>query len=74
MVESLLKSNIKWGSRDRRFIADTIYSVVRWYRLFYENYGNQPQTERIHRLGERRQAGDSAFQALGRPRIHGVDH
>jgi len=45
VVESLLKSNSKWGSRDRRFIADTIYSVVRWYRLFYEIYGKQPQTE-----------------------------
>ncbi|MCX6182557.1 MAG: methyltransferase domain-containing protein [Bacteroidetes bacterium] len=45
VVESLLKSNSKWGSRDRRFIADTIYSVVRWYRLFYENLGHAPQTE-----------------------------
>ncbi|MFM7021584.1 MAG: RsmB/NOP family class I SAM-dependent RNA methyltransferase [Flavobacteriales bacterium] len=45
VVESLLKSNNKWGSRDRRFIADTIYSVVRWYRLFYEIYGKQAQSE-----------------------------
>ncbi len=45
VVESLLKSNSKWGSRDRRFIADTIYSIVRWYRLFYENLGHEPQTE-----------------------------
>ena len=45
VVESLLKSNSKWGSRDRRFIADNVYSVVRWYRLLYENLGHEPKTE-----------------------------
>lgn len=32
-VEQVLKSNPKWGSRDRRFIAETIYNLVRWKRL-----------------------------------------
>jgi 16S rRNA (cytosine967-C5)-methyltransferase len=36
VVERTLKSNRKWGSRDRRFIAGQIYEVVRWYRLYYE--------------------------------------
>lgn len=31
-VNELLKSNKKWGSRDRSFIAETIYEVVRWWR------------------------------------------
>lgn len=32
-IEQILKSNPKWGSRDRRFIAETTYDIVRWYRL-----------------------------------------
>ena len=36
VIEKLLKSNPKWGSRDRRFIAETTYDIVRWQRLFVE--------------------------------------
>ncbi|MFM8834408.1 MAG: RsmB/NOP family class I SAM-dependent RNA methyltransferase [Cytophagales bacterium] len=36
VIEKILKSNPKWGGRDRRFIAETIYDIVRWYRLFKE--------------------------------------
>ncbi|HTH57863.1 MAG TPA: RsmB/NOP family class I SAM-dependent RNA methyltransferase [Cyclobacteriaceae bacterium] len=32
-LEKLLKQNPRWGSRDRRFIAETTYDIVRWYRL-----------------------------------------
>ncbi|MEO5673038.1 MAG: RsmB/NOP family class I SAM-dependent RNA methyltransferase [Chitinophagales bacterium] len=32
VIESTLKKNSKWGSRDRRFIAETTYDVVRWWR------------------------------------------
>ncbi len=32
-VEQVLKQNAKWGSRDRKFIAETIYEMVRWKRL-----------------------------------------
>jgi len=32
-VELVLKQNPKWGGRDRRFIADTTYEMVRWWRL-----------------------------------------
>ncbi|MBS1680968.1 MAG: RsmB/NOP family class I SAM-dependent RNA methyltransferase [Bacteroidetes bacterium] len=32
-IEKLLKQNQRWGSRDRRFLAETAYDVVRWYRL-----------------------------------------
>ncbi len=46
VVERTLKSNRKWGSRDRRFIAGQIYEVVRWYRLYYEaGLGYPPTTE-----------------------------
>ena len=33
VIERTLKSNPKWGARDRRFIAETTYDIVRWYRL-----------------------------------------
>lgn len=36
VIERVLKSNPKWGGRDRRFIAETIYDIVRWYRLLKE--------------------------------------
>jgi 16S rRNA (cytosine967-C5)-methyltransferase len=32
-IEKMLKQNARWGARDRRFIAETSYDVVRWYRL-----------------------------------------
>jgi 16S rRNA (cytosine967-C5)-methyltransferase len=35
-VAQVLKQNAKWGARDRRFIAQTIYEMVRWWRLLNE--------------------------------------
>ena len=43
VIERVLKSNPKWGARDRRFIAETTYEIVRWYRLLREI---TPQKER----------------------------
>ncbi len=36
VIERLLKSNPRWGSRDRSFIAENVYEMVRWWRLFLE--------------------------------------
>ncbi len=33
VIQKNLKSHSKWGSRDRKFFAETVYEVVRWYRL-----------------------------------------
>jgi 16S rRNA (cytosine967-C5)-methyltransferase len=33
VIEKTLKQNSKWGARDRRFIAETTYDIVRWYRM-----------------------------------------
>lgn len=33
VVDFNLKTQKKWGSRDRRFFAETIYDNVRWWRL-----------------------------------------
>ena len=35
-IEKTLKSNKKWGSKDRGFIAETCYEIVRWKRLYSE--------------------------------------
>lgn len=35
-IEFLFKSQPKWGARDRRFVAETIYDIVRQYRLLNE--------------------------------------
>ncbi|MEJ2162023.1 MAG: methyltransferase domain-containing protein [Robiginitalea sp.] len=35
-LESLLKQNRRWGSRDRGFVAETVYDLVRWKRLYAE--------------------------------------
>lgn len=33
VIQRHLKSNNKWGSRDRKFFAETVYEIVRWERL-----------------------------------------
>jgi 16S rRNA (cytosine967-C5)-methyltransferase len=33
VIEKVLRQNPKWGARDRRFIAETTYDIVRWQRL-----------------------------------------
>ena len=33
VLEKVLKSNPKWGARDRAFIAETVYDIVRHQRL-----------------------------------------
>ncbi len=46
-IEYLFKDQTKWGARDRRFVAETIYDVVRQYRLLNELSGNQNNWHRI---------------------------
>ncbi|MCM5663793.1 RsmB/NOP family class I SAM-dependent RNA methyltransferase [Galbibacter mesophilus] len=36
VVEQLLKRDKRWGARDRGFIAETTYDIVRWKRLYAE--------------------------------------
>jgi len=35
-VEKALQRDKRWGSRDRKFVAETIYEIVRWKRLYAE--------------------------------------
>ena len=39
VVEGLLKRDKRWGARDRAFIAETTYDIVRWRRLYAEIAG-----------------------------------
>jgi 16S rRNA (cytosine967-C5)-methyltransferase len=39
VIEYLFKEQRKWGARDRRFVAETIYDIVRNYRLLKELSG-----------------------------------
>lgn len=36
VVEKALKRDKRWGARDRKFVAETIYDIVRWRRLYNE--------------------------------------
>mgnify|MGYP000022229127 CR=1 FL=1 len=36
VVARALKKDKRWGSADRKFVAETIYEVVRWKRLYAE--------------------------------------
>lgn len=52
VIERILKGNPKWGARDRAFIAESTYEIVRWWRLLWELYGKEPSTKRkeLYRL------------------------
>ncbi|MFN6038280.1 MAG: RsmB/NOP family class I SAM-dependent RNA methyltransferase [Bacteroidota bacterium] len=41
VIASSLKKNAKWGSRDRKFIAETTYEIVRNYRILYSSVGTK---------------------------------
>jgi 16S rRNA (cytosine967-C5)-methyltransferase len=35
VIERILKKNRKWGGRDRRFFAEAVYDIVRWWRFLW---------------------------------------
>ncbi len=45
VIEQTLKSNPKAGSRDRAFIAETTYDVLRYYRYYSAILGRTPRVE-----------------------------
>jgi 16S rRNA (cytosine967-C5)-methyltransferase len=53
VIESTLKSNPKWGARDRAFIAGQVYEIVRYARLYWEVLGSAPESSQDwwHLLG-----------------------
>ena len=41
VVQKALKRDARWGARDRKFVAETIYEMVRWKRLYNEIAGTK---------------------------------
>ncbi len=52
VVEQMLRSNSKWGARDRSYIAENTYEIVRWWRLILHlsETGGPPQPEQFWQL------------------------
>jgi 16S rRNA (cytosine967-C5)-methyltransferase len=48
VLERILQSNKKWGSKDRAFIAENTYELVRWWRLVKEISGIEHITAPHH--------------------------
>jgi 16S rRNA (cytosine967-C5)-methyltransferase len=49
-IEYYLRNNKKWGSRDRRFFAETVYDCVRWWRLDWALLGRSISKLQIDHL------------------------
>jgi len=53
-IQSVLKSNKKWGSKDRAFIALNSYEIVRWWRLLHHynqsDYNKDIKKENLWKL------------------------
>lgn len=49
VIERTFKKNRQWGSRDRRFIAETVYDMVRWWSLL-ARYDEGPFAP-VHEVG-----------------------
>ncbi|MFC4870358.1 RsmB/NOP family class I SAM-dependent RNA methyltransferase [Negadavirga shengliensis] len=48
VIERTFKSNPKWGARDRAFVAESVYEIVRWWRLIREL---SPSGDHYHLFG-----------------------
>lgn len=46
-IEKVLKSNRQWGSKDRAFIAETVYDTIRWKRMIEASMGRTLSPESI---------------------------
>lgn len=44
VVESTLRSDSRWGARDRRWVAEEIYYMLRQYRVLFALIGQTPET------------------------------
>lgn len=63
-IQSALKSNRKWGSRDRAFVASYAYDMVRWWRKLHVINGSDIKDTRK----------DTLLRLLGiQMRLNGID-
>jgi len=48
VLQQVLRANKKWGSRDRAFVAEHSYEMVRYWRLIWHLVGEEPSLKRKH--------------------------
>lgn len=50
VIKSLFKSNLRWGSKDRRTIAQAFYDIIRQKRLFHALCGSESEDVNLWNL------------------------
>ena len=43
VLERILKAQRKWGARDRKFVAESVYEIVRHWRRLWAEAGLDPK-------------------------------
>ena len=50
VIEKTLKANKKWGSKDRAFVAESFYDIIRWKRKLAFYIGEEVKPTNIYNL------------------------
>lgn len=50
VIEKTLKANKKWGSKDRAFVAESFYDIIRWKRKLAHYMGEAISSDNIYSL------------------------
>lgn len=50
VIEKVLKANKKWGSKDRGFVAESFYDIIRWKRKLAFYMGEEIQRTNLYNL------------------------
>ena len=50
VIEKTLKANKKWGSKDRAFVAESFYDIIRWKRKLAFYIGEEVKRTNIYNL------------------------
>lgn len=50
VIEKTLKANKKWGSKDRAFVAESFYDIIRWKRRLEFYMGEEIQRNNLYNL------------------------
>ena len=50
VIEKTLKANKKWGSKDRAFVAESFYDIIRWKRKLAHYMGEEITQDNIYKL------------------------
>jgi 16S rRNA (cytosine967-C5)-methyltransferase len=53
VIERQFRNHPKWGARDRRFFAETVYGITRWWRYLWYLLDEEPDLEKhgVHLIG-----------------------